>query len=101
MKLITDNGELTLPADFSFEVEQNSAFFSEDGAASIAATIPATVSDQAKLGFPNRIARSKKFVNSIPASIQKGVFQKKGMLVIATADKDSITASMALEDSEL
>lgn len=101
MKLITDNGELTLPADFSFEVEQNSAFFSEDGAASIAATIPATVSDQAKLEFPNRIARSKKFVNSIPASIQKGVFQKKGMLVIATADKDSITASMALEDSEL
>lgn len=101
MKLITDKGELTLPSDFSFEIEQNSAFFSEDGAASIAATIPATVSDQAKLGFPNRIARSKRFINSIPASIQKGVFQKKGMLVIASADKDSITASMALEDSEL
>lgn len=100
MKLVTDKGELTLPSDFSFEVEQNSAFFSEDGAASIGATIPATPLDQAKLGFPNRIARKNVFVNSFPASIQKGVFQKKGVLVIANATEESITCSMALEDSE-
>lgn len=100
MKLVTDKGELTLPSDFSFEVEQNSAFFSEDGAASIGATIPATPSDQAKLGFPNRIARKNVFVNAFPASIQKGVFQKKGVLVIANATEESITCSMALEDSE-
>lgn len=100
MKLVTDKGELTLPSDFSFEVEQNSAFFSEDGAASIGATILATPSDQAKLGFPNRIARKNVFVNAFPASIQKGVFQKKGVLVIANATEESITCSMALEDSE-
>lgn len=99
MKLVTDKGELTLPTDFSFEVEQNSAFFSEDGAASIAATIPATSSDQAKLGFPNRMARKNRFVNSFPASIQKGVFQKQGVLVVSSANDDSITCSMALEDS--
>jgi len=100
MKLVTEKGELTLPSDFSFEIEQNSAFFSEDGAASIGATIPATPSDQAKLGFPNRIARKNVFVNAFPASIQKGVFQKKGVLVIANATEESITCSMALEDSE-
>ena len=99
MKLVTEKGELTLPTDFSFEVEQNSAFFSEDGAASIAATIPATSSDQAKLGFPNRMARKNRFVNSFPASIQKGVFQKQGVLVVSSANDDSITCSMALEDS--
>ena len=52
MKLITDKGELTLPANFSFEVEQNSAFFSEEGAASIAATIPATPKDQSSSDSP-------------------------------------------------
>lgn len=101
MKLVLiDRGELTLPSDFSFEIEQNSAFFSEEGAASIGATIPATPTDQAKLGFPSRIARSNVFVNSFPASIQKGVYQKKGVLVVASATEDTITCSMALEDSE-
>ncbi len=100
MKLLTNNGELTLPSDFSFEIEQNSAFFSEDGAASVAATIPATPQDKARLGFPSRVARKNRFINSIPASIQKGVFQKQGQLVIASSDDRSITCSMALEDSE-
>lgn len=100
MRLVINKGELTLPSDFSFEIEQNSAFFSEDGAASIGATIPATPTDQAKLGFPNRVARKNVFVNSFPASIQQGVFQKQGVLVIANATEDSITCSMALEDSE-
>lgn len=99
MKLITDKGELTLPANFSFEVEQNSAFFSEEGAASIAATIPATPKDQSKLGFPGRLARKNRYVNSFPATIQKGIFQKKGVLVVAAATDESITCSMALEDS--
>lgn len=99
MKLVTENGELTLPTNFSFEIEQNSAFFSEEGAASIAATIPATPGDQAKLGFPGRIARKNRYVNSFPATIQKGIFQKKGELVVASATDDSITCSMALEDS--
>lgn len=99
MKLVTENGELTLPANFSFDIEQNSAFFSEEGAASIAATIPATPQDQAKLGFPGRIARKNRYVNSFPATIQKGIFQKKGVLVVASATDDSITCSMALEDS--
>ncbi len=99
MKLVTEQGELSLPSNFSFEVEQNSAFFSEEGAASIAATIPATPSDQAKLGFPGRIARKNRYVNSFPATIQKGIFQKKGELVVASATDDSITCSMALEDS--
>ena len=42
MKLIVDQGELSLPSDFSFDVEKNSAFFSEDGSTTIPATIPAT-----------------------------------------------------------
>lgn len=99
MKLTTPSGELTLPADFSFEIEQNSAFFSEDGTASVAATIPATPADKAKLGFPDRLGRKTKFINSFPAILQHGVFQKSGVLVITGASDNSITGSIALEDS--
>lgn len=100
MKLIVDKGELNLPADFSFEIEQNSAFFSEDGTASVGATIPATPEDLAKLDNPTRIARNTKFVNLFPAILSHGIFQKKGNLVVTSASKEGITCSIALEDSE-
>lgn len=100
MKLIVDKGELTLPEDFSFEIEQNSAFFSEDGAASIATTIPATPSDLEKLDHPTRIARRTRFFNLFPAVLTAGVFQKKGTLVVNSASEDGLSCAMALEDSD-
>ena len=100
MKLRVPKGELTLPEDFSFEVEQNSAFFSDGGAASVAATIPATPADLAKLEQPTRIARKTRFANLFPAILQSGVFQKKGTLVVESASKDGITCAIALEDSD-
>lgn len=100
MKLIVDKGELNLPEDFSFEIEQNSAFFSDDGAASVAATIPATPEDLAKLDNPTRIARNTRFVNLFPAILSHGIFQKKGNLVVTSASKEGITCAIALEDSE-
>ena len=99
MKLTTPSGELTLPSDFSFEIEQNSAFFSEEGAASVAATIPATPSDKAKLGFPNRLGRKNRFVNMVSATLQHGIYQKTGQLIVSGATDESITCSIALEDS--
>lgn len=99
MKLTTPSGELTLPSDFSFEIEQNSAFFSEEGAASVAATIPATPADKAKLGFPSRLGRKSRFVNIIPATLQQGIYQKTGQLIVSGATDKSITCSIALEDS--
>lgn len=100
MKLKVAKGQLSLPSDYSFEVEQNSAFFSENGAASIAATIPATADNLARLDHPTRVAQSGRFVNLFPAILAKGVFQKKGNLVVQSASKDAITCSMALEDSD-
>lgn len=100
MKLKVEKGELNLPDDFSFEIEQNSAFFSEDGAASVAATIPATPADLEKLGYPNRIARKERFVNLFPAILSHGAFQKKGTLVVTSVSSDGITCAIALEDSD-
>lgn len=100
MKLTVPAGQLTLPEGFSFEIEQNSAFFSDDGAASVAATIPATPSDLAKLEHPTRIARSSRFANLFPATIAAGSFVKKGTLVVESASRDGITCAIALEDSD-
>lgn len=100
MKLIVEKGELSIPEGFSFEIQQNSAFFSEDGAASVATTIPATPADLAKLDNPTRIARRNRFVNLFPAMISQGVFRKKGTLVVNSASEDGITCAVALEDSD-
>ncbi|MBR3653257.1 MAG: hypothetical protein IKN60_04815 [Bacteroidales bacterium] len=100
MKLTVQKGELTLPENFSFEIEQNSAFFSSDGAASVAATIPATPADQEKLGFPTRTARRYRFANLYPATIESGAFRKNGVLIVTSATRDAITCAVALEDSE-
>lgn len=100
MKLKIEHGELTLPKDFSFEIEQNSAFFSDEGAASLAATIPATPSDLARLGYPTRPGRDTRYRNLFPAIIDAGVFQKKGQLIVESASEDGISCAVALEDSD-
>lgn len=100
MKLKVPKGELTLPENFSFEIEQNSAFFSEDGAASLATTIPATPEDLAKLDQPTRIARDYRFANLFPVVLSSGTFVKKGTLVITNANEDNISCAIALEDSD-
>lgn len=101
MKLYTDNGELTLPDDFSFEIIQNSAFFSEDGTTSIPATIPATPADHAKLGWPVRLGRKDRYINAYPVRLENGIFQKRGTLVVDSATSRGITCSIALENSDL
>lgn len=100
MKLSVEKGELTLPDNFSFEVEQHNAFFSEEGSQSIPATIPATPSDQAKLGFPCRLGRRNRFVNAFPAILSHGAFEKAGTLLVSSADSRSITCSLAVEASD-
>lgn len=100
MKLTTEHGELTLPAVFSFEIEQGSTFFSEDGTKSIPTVLPATDSDLAILGWPNRLARRSRFVTSLPVSIEQGIYRKSGMLVMASASSQDVTCSIALEESE-
>lgn len=101
MKLYTDNGELTLPDDFSFEIIQNSAFFSQDGTTSIPATIPATPADHAKLGWPVRLGRKDRYMNAYSVRLENGIFQKRGTLVVDSATSRGITGSIALENSDL
>lgn len=102
MKLITDKGELALPQDFEFTIEQKSPFFSGEGTTSIPATIPATMDTLSKLGHPQRLGSREKFMRRIPAKLDAGVFQKIGQLIVdSVSSKEGITAALSLNESNV
>ena len=101
MRLITKNGELDLPEDFSFEIEKCSTFFSSDGEQSIPVTLPATPRNLTALGQPLRMAGSRSALTRVDAVLHAGVMQRHGQLVISGASRDGITASLALGESDL
>lgn len=102
MKLVTLNGELDLPEDFSFEIELNNPFLSDEGDASIPATIPATPNNLKVLDNIHRVDRANKFMKKIPATLMAGTIQKHGQLIIDTLNmKNGISVSLAVENSDL
>ena len=87
MKLITSQGELVLPTDFSFTIKQNSPIFSKEGSQSIPVTLPSSQINFSVLNNPQRTGRNSKYIRKIPAKLEAGVFHKSGQLVIDTASK--------------
>ncbi|MGM9763364.1 MAG: hypothetical protein ACI3ZQ_05030 [Candidatus Cryptobacteroides sp.] len=102
MKLITQKGEIELPNDFSFEIEVNNPFFSDDGTASVPAEIPGTRHNLALLGNPDRIAMSNRYMSTFPALLQHGAFQRKCNLIVdGFSSEGSLTASLAFAESDM
>lgn len=102
MKLETQKGELMLPDGFTFDIQVNNPIFSNDGASSIATTLPATNENCNILGRPERLARSSKPIRKFPAILKYGPFQKKCSMIIAGCSRtQGIEASLAFYESEL
>ena len=102
MKLETQKGEVMLPDGFTFDIHVNNPIFSNDGAASIATTLPATNENCNILERPERLARSQKPVRKFPSILKYGPFQKKCSMIIAGCSKTAgIEASLAFYESEL
>lgn len=101
MRLITKNGELDLPLDFTFEIEKTSTFFSSDGEQSIPVTLPATPRNLSALGQPLRLAGSRSALTRVDAVLHAGVMQRHGQLIISGASREGISASLALGESDL
>lgn len=102
MKLITPNGELDLPRDFSLTMERNNPILSGDGDSSIPATLPSSTKNLAALGHRERIDRAEKYGNKVEAILQIGPIQKHGNLVMDTVHRrDGIDASFAIDNSDL
>lgn len=102
MKLSTEKGEIALPEDFSFEIEVNNPFFSDEGTASVPATLPPTGNNLDILGHPERPGKARRHIRTIRAVLQHNVFQRNCNLVTEGAGiEDGISISLAFSESEM
>lgn len=102
MRLLTVKGQLDLPSDFSFTIEQNSPAFSPEGTQSIPVTVPPSSRNLQVLDFPTRLGRSEKYVRKLSAKLEAGLLQKDGQFVIESASRDSgIVGALMLNESDL
>lgn len=102
MRLTTANGQLDLPHDFSFTMERTNPFLSDEGDASLPATLPSSPRNLAALGHKERIDRAERYVNKVDAVLQVGPIQKRGQLVLDTVHRrNGINARFAIDNSDL
>lgn len=102
MKLITQNGQLDLPQDFSLTMERNNPLLSGEGDASVPTTLPSSSRNLAALDHRERIDRAFRYINKVEAILQVGPVQKQGHLVISKMHRlDGIDASLAIDNSDL
>ena len=102
MNLRLQRGEISLPKDFRFDIQANNPFFSNEGSASVPATLPATPGNRRLLESPENHNAAKLYSRHKEAIISHGVYSKRCRLVVDSASiSGGITASLALEESEL
>ncbi len=102
MKLITRNGELDLPRDFSITMKRTNPLLSDEGDASIPATLPSSTTNLAIIGHRERIDRANRYTNKEEAILQVGPVQKRGQIVMDSVHRrEGIDASFAIDSSDL
>ena len=102
MKLTTENGQLDLPRDFALTMERTNPLLSDQGDASVPATLPSSTNNLNALGHRERIDRAEKYSNKIDAILEVGPVCKRGQLVVDTMHRtDGIDASFAIDNSDL
>ena len=102
MKLVTQNGQLDLPRDFSLTMERTNPLLSDQGDASVPATLPSSTNNLNALGHRERIDRAEKYINKVDAILEVGPVCKRGQLVMDTFHRtDGIDASFAIDNSDL
>lgn len=102
MKLATQKGQLELPQEFSMDIERTNPFLSDEGDASIPATLPASSHNLEVLEHRERIDRAERYMNKVEAVLEVGPIHKRGQLVIDTVNRGvGIDASFAIDNSDL
>lgn len=102
MKIITENGQLELPEDFSIKIERHNPLLSGEGDASVPATLPSSSHNLAVLGHRERVDRAYRHTNKMDAILKVGPVTKRGQLILDTINRrDGIDASFAIDNSDL
>lgn len=102
MKLVTQNGKLDLPRDFSITMERTNPLISSEGDSSVPATLPSSPRNLAALGHRERIDRAEKYDNKVEAMLEIGPIRKHGQLAMDTVHRrNGIDASFYIDNSDL
>lgn len=102
MNLRLDRGEISLPKDFKFDIQSNHPFFSNEGTASVPATIPPSQQNRLLLGNPENQHAAHRFTKKLPAQLSHGIYSKRCQIIIDSAsEKSGIATSLALQESEM
>lgn len=102
MKLTLPKGELTLPENFTFELEITNPFFTEEGSGSVPVSIPASPENLAILGHPSRLGGTSPATRSFPAILSHGIFHTKGELIFDNvAQSEGISCVFVTHESTL
>lgn len=102
MKLTTANGEIVLPYDFAFTIERTNPFLSDEGDASVPASLPASSENLKVLQHIDRIDRFQRNLNHTAATLQVGVVTKHGRLIFDSVTRHgTIDVALAIENSDL
>lgn len=102
MKLVTPQGQLDLPEDFSLTIEKNNPFLSPDGDVSLPITLPPTDRNLAIFDHIERIDRAYSYTNKVDAILYVGPIQKRGQLVVDTVSRRTgIDTVFAIDNSDL
>lgn len=102
IRIDTERGSLTLPADYSIEVERHNPLLSDDGDYTYPMRIPASSENKRIMDNIHRMDRFAKYFNRVKAILTIGSSAKAGTLVVDTAHgSGGIDASFAIESSEL
>lgn len=101
MKITVEDGILDLPKNFAIEIEHNHPFYSDAGSSSIPASLPASAENRRILGWPDSVNRAKRFIRERAAFVECGVFRKRCRLITESAGLDGISASLAIQESEM
>lgn len=102
MKLTTENGQLDLPRDFAMTMERTNPLLSDQGDASVPATLPSSSKNLTVLGQRHRLDRAEKYANRVDAFLEVGPVRKRGQLVMDSVHRTGgIDASFAIDNSDL
>ena len=102
MKLTIESGDLDLQRDFAFELERTNPFFSDEGDATVPATLPPTECNRKALDHIERIDRMGDNLVDVAAQLQVGAYVQQGRLIVEQAHRrEGYNVSFAIENSSL
>ncbi|MDR0681168.1 MAG: hypothetical protein LBG15_04860 [Dysgonamonadaceae bacterium] len=98
----TSTGEIfNLPADYVIEAEKNNPLFENKGSQTVPIAFPATGKNNRLLNFPFRLDKTHRQEETLEVLVETGSVQQRGLLSVNSASKQTISANIGYDESEM